>query len=233
MAVLVNYTNEFIKGMHAGQDYKFEGWDPESGKNPQKFRVSDRASNHLLMTQALYRRGLAQINEGDDEEQVKKDALDRNYKFKVQQLQVFNERNERRKSSGSAYVSANKWIKQYAEDTGIELFQPYSVEDKKKEDLRDLQTENAELKAGLAETRLEMRQMMDEMKKSMVPKVDKRSKSYRDSKIRQEAKEQKENEVVSVHQFRKSKVDGEQLQDTPYEQPTQEEPLEETTEVVE
>jgi len=95
MIFIWNPTTEDMSYQYGGLTYTIS-----AGKRK---KVDEPEGNHTL--NALGSRGLTKLVFDDDgksvnEEQIGKDAIERNREFKVRQVVTYNERNERRKASG-------------------------------------------------------------------------------------------------------------------------------------
>lgn len=123
MALVVwNPTNEKFETQYIGETVIME---PD-----QKLRVDDARGRHLL--NVLGPRGLTSLEYGDDsgiEQKKKTDARKRNLDFKRQQVTRYNQENQRREQAKAPIIDAPAQIKQYAQETGIALIEPYSFHD--------------------------------------------------------------------------------------------------------
>jgi hypothetical protein len=144
--ILWNVTNEDMGYQYGGLSYTVE-----AGKRK---KVNDQEGNHVL--NALGPRGMTQLLYDDDgklvdEEKIQADALERYKDFKVRQIVIYNERNERRKASGQPYDVPTDTVKKYAAEMGIALLQPYALADAEKGQIGILTFENKQLKAQIEE----------------------------------------------------------------------------------
>ena len=123
MALVVwNPTNEVFETQYIGETVIL---------NPdQKLRVDDARGRHLL--NVLGPRGLTSLeygDEGDVEEKKKNDARKRNKDFKRQQVMRYNQENSRRKDANAPILEPHQQIKDYAEELGLKLIEPYRFGD--------------------------------------------------------------------------------------------------------
>lgn len=139
--ILLNPTDEILEGFHIGERYKFKPND--------KMKVSDRAGRHLMTH--LSNRGLTILEYGDDEKEKAEEGLERNQAFKMKQISNFNQLNEANKIQGLPYATPPKMVDQYAKEMGVDLKQPYIVENVQMQNQNEIKNENAELKEQMAE----------------------------------------------------------------------------------
>lgn len=159
MIFLWNATNEDMSFQYGGLSYTIE-----AGK---RLKVVEPMGNHAL--NALGSRGLTRLIFDDDghsvgEEQICKDAMERNRAFKVNQIVTYNERNERRKASGQPYDTPTAIVKKYAVELGIDLLQPYNLATAEKGQIGTLSKENEELKIKLSQQEDNIRNLMESIK---------------------------------------------------------------------
>jgi hypothetical protein len=159
MVFLWNATNEDLGFQYGGLSYKIE-----AGK---RMKVMEPMGNHAL--NALGARGLTKLIFDDEgksvgEEEIGRDAIERNKQFKINQIVVYNERNERRKASGQPYDTPSAIVKKYAVELGIELLQPYNLALAEKGQIGTLSKENEELKNQLKQQEENIRNLMESMK---------------------------------------------------------------------
>lgn len=168
MLFLWNPTKEDFDYTYGGLSYRLE-----SGK---KKRVTEAEGNHVL--NALGSRGVTRLVFDDEgksinEEQIAADAIDRNREFKERQIIQYNERNERRKSSGQPYDPPTKAVRQYAAELGIELLKGYDMAVAEKAQIAKLNTESeAKDKAmsDLSKQIEEQNKIIAEIRKQMIVK---------------------------------------------------------------
>lgn len=144
--VVYNPTNEDFKVVYAGLDILIRGTREEDGKfvDGDQIKLQDAAARHAL--NEFGRRGLVALDFGDDLQQKRESGIARNREFKIKQVTDFNQDNERRQSMKLAYVRPTKEVKQYSEELGIDLVEPYHVPNPQKQDSGALKEENRQLK---------------------------------------------------------------------------------------
>ena len=159
MVFLWNATNEDLGFQYGGLSYKIE-----AGK---RMKVIEPMGNHAL--NALGARGLTKLIFDDEgrsvgEEEIGRDALERNKQFKINQIVTYNERNERRKASGQPYDTPSPQIRKYAVELGIELLQAYNLATAEKGQIGVLSKENEELKSQVKKQNEDMQNLMEIVK---------------------------------------------------------------------
>jgi len=169
--VLYNPTNEDLRTQYVGEDVIVEGelgdyYDAEGKRRPAKckVRVDDARGRHVL--NVLGPRGLVTLEYGDEgggEEKKAEQGRQRNHDFKYKQVIDFNTLNEQRFQSRLAYLKPSAQIKQYAAELGVELRQPYAVEDAAKRDVAEAMTRQNELREELREKDAQLEEMRDQM----------------------------------------------------------------------
>jgi hypothetical protein len=132
-------------------------------KAGDKEQFEMNCAKHLL--NAFGARGLTSLSYGCDEEKVRLDALARNREFKIRQVENFNKDNEGRKITGRGHVSASESVKKYAIELGLQLFEPYRVQDEEREEISNTKKENESLKSEMAELKEMMKALMAKKKK--------------------------------------------------------------------
>ena len=129
MQVLFNPTNETLKAQHQGVDVILAPY-PENG---HVVKVDDARARHIL--NILSPRGLTTLEYGDDRDDGAKkktkaeSGRQRNKDFKRKQVISFNELNAANKDRKIPYLHPTKQLKEYANELGLELIQPYSAPD--------------------------------------------------------------------------------------------------------
>lgn len=137
MIFLWNVTKEPFDYTYGGLNYRIE-----AGKRK---KVSEAEGNHAL--NAIGSRGLTRLVFDDDgksinEEQIEKDALERNREFKIRQINNYNFQNQERKASGKSYNPPTAEVRRYAVELGIALLQGYDMATGEKEVIAKLSKEN-------------------------------------------------------------------------------------------
>ena len=143
-------------------DFQYGGlsYTLEAGKRK---KVEEAMGNHVL--NALGARGMTKLEYDEDgkivnEDKNTRDAIQRLRDFKIRQVLVYNERNERRKAAGQSYDVPTDTVKRYAVELGIELLKPYVMAEAEKGQIGKLTFENEQLK-------LQMNEMMKQMAEFM------------------------------------------------------------------
>jgi uncharacterized protein with von Willebrand factor type A (vWA) domain len=159
MIFLWNPTNEDFPLTYGGLSYTLY-----AGK---KLKVEEAMGNHAL--NALGSRGLTKLVFDDEghsvaEEQIGQDAIARNKEFKVRQIVTYNERNERRRTSGQPYDLPTKTVQKYAVELGIELLKPYTLATAEIGQIGTLSKENEDLKIQLKQQEENTRNLMESFK---------------------------------------------------------------------
>lgn len=159
MIFLWNPTQENLNYQYGGLSYTIE-----AGKRK---KVSFPEGNHAL--NELGPRGLTKLVFDDDgksidEGKIEADAIERNHEFKVRQIYIYNERNERRKAAGQAYDPPTAVVKKWATELGINLLKPYDMADGERSQIATLTRENKELRDGMAKQSEDMKELMESIK---------------------------------------------------------------------
>lgn len=135
---LFNPTSEILRAQHQGVDVVLAP-HPESG---HILKVGDARARHIL--NVLAPRGLSVLEYGDSDEKKKEKAesgRQRNRDFKRKQVISFNELNAANKGRKIPYLHPTKQLKEYADELGLELIQPYSAPDAGREKISGLMDE--------------------------------------------------------------------------------------------
>jgi len=136
--VLFNPTNEELKAQHQGVDVILAPY-PESG---HVLKVDDARARHIL--NILAPRGLTTLEYGDDRDSGAKkktkaeSGRERNKAFKRKQVIDFNQLNIANKMGNRDYLQPSQQLKDYADEIGIKLEQPYAPPDEGREKLSGL-----------------------------------------------------------------------------------------------
>lgn len=142
--IIFNPTNELLAGFHEGVEVKVPPGI--------KIKVPDARANHLL--NSLGPRGLVALEWGDDEDVKAKEGAKRNKEFKQKQVSRYNYINEQRRTKGLEWLMPEPHLKAYAEELGIKLMQPWSIQIDdnagQKTAVEEVKKENKELKETLA-----------------------------------------------------------------------------------
>lgn len=145
MIFLWNPTQDDMPFQYAGLSYTLI-----AGK---RMKVDEAMGNHVL--NSMGPRGMTRLVFNDEgksinEEQIAEEAVERNRDFKIRQIYIYNEQNERRKMQNQTYNPPTKQVKKWAAELGIQLLQPYNLAEAEKGQIGKLTAENAELKTALA-----------------------------------------------------------------------------------
>jgi hypothetical protein len=174
MLFLWNPCNEPLPFQYSGLSYTLE-----AGK---RMKVDEAMGNHVL--NSMGSRGMTRLVFDDEgksinEEQIAADAIERNKDFKIRQVYVYNERNERRKAAGQAYDPPTKQVKDYAAALGIQLLKPYDMQDAEKGQIGQLTKENQDLRDTLATVLKQQEAIMAKLTLSEVEKNPEEDKKVR------------------------------------------------------
>ena len=155
--ILFNPTDEVLEGFHIGERYAFKPND--------KMKVTDRAGRHLMTH--LSNRGLVSLEYGDDEKEKAKEGLERNKTFKMKQIGNFNQLNEANKIQGLPYAQPPEAVMKYAKEIGVDLKQPYVVENVQMQNalvgsglMNEIKNENTELKSQMEELKNQLNEIL-------------------------------------------------------------------------
>ena len=156
--VLWNPTEEDFHMQYSGVSLTMKAGDKE------QFEMN--CARHLL--NGFGARGLTSLTYGCDESKVSTDARERNREFNIRQVENFNKDNESRKITGRGQVTPSSDIKKYALKYGLQLFEPYRVQDEERSDISSTKRENEALKTQMAEMQEMLRTLMEAKKKEKV-----------------------------------------------------------------
>ena len=161
--ILYNPTDENLEGFHIGNRYIIH---PE-----EKMKVQDKAGRHLLTH--LSTRGLVTLEFGDDEAEKAKEGLERNHAFKIKQIGTFNQLNEANKIQGLPYAQPPKAVAEYAKELGVDIKQPYLVENVQVQNQNQIKEENVELRQQMADMQKQLAELVNMKKSASETKVSK------------------------------------------------------------
>jgi len=133
--VLFNPTNEELSAQHQGVDVIIPAY-PVKG---HMVEVDDRRARHIL--NILGPRGLTTLiygDEGEKKEAKAKSGRERNRAFKRKQVIDFNQLNMANKHGRKDYLYPGQQLKDYADEVGIKLEEPYSAPDEGREKISTL-----------------------------------------------------------------------------------------------
>lgn len=125
--------------------------------------MSDKCANFIL--NKLARRGLVQMQYGDELDGKKAESMAQWTNFWEHQVVTFNQHNEDQKEKGNRYAKPPADLVAHAKTLGLELLQPFRI--KSKEDsaqLTALREENASLKATVDTQTSQINQILEMMK---------------------------------------------------------------------
>ncbi len=134
--VVLNPTNEDFDMQYSGVSFTI--------RSGQKQTLSANAANHIL--NSFGPRGLCYLQYGADEVKITAEGKRRNENFKRRHVTEFNIRNENRKNMNLGYLPPSEKTRQYAEELGIELVEPYAAKDKDREKMQNQEKEIKELR---------------------------------------------------------------------------------------
>ena len=158
--ILFNPTGEDLVTQYVGEDVLIAAGT--------KIRVDDPRGRHVL--NVLGPRGLMTLEYGDEGEGEDKKAVvgrQRNKDFKFKQVIDFNTLNEQRFQSRLPYIKPPSHIKTYSDELGIELRQPYAVEDAAKKDMSNAMQRNQELEIDLKKKDSEISELREQVTELM------------------------------------------------------------------
>lgn len=164
--IVGNFTPDPIKWMHIGITGTIEPGQTEE--------MQESRAKHVLNKFA--RRGLVQMQYGDDLEEKKKESLALWTNFWEQQITNFNQHNQDQKEKGSRYTRPSEELKAHAKLLNLELLQPWRIESKESPELKRLQDENLALRTTIekqAEQIEEIRDMIKQANRVPEPEPDK------------------------------------------------------------
>lgn len=133
--VLFNPTNERFETQYIGEVVVIPSY-PEEG---HILKVDSARARHVL--NVLSPRGLCVLNYGDSEqkkEEIAKAGRERNKAFKRKMVIQFNQQNEANKQRTLPYLVPTEQLTSYADELGIALLQPYTVESDTQEKIGSL-----------------------------------------------------------------------------------------------
>lgn len=135
--IVGNFTPDPIPWMHIGVT---------GSVNPGEIVEMDSSrAKHVLNKFA--RRGLVQMQYGDDAETKKKESMALWTSFWETQIIQFNQHNEDQKEKGNRYARPTPELAEKAKFFGLDLLQPWRIESKESPELKKVQEENVALKS--------------------------------------------------------------------------------------
>ena len=157
--IIGNFTPDDIEWMHIGINGVVKSGATEE--------MDDARARHILNKVA--RRGLVQMQFGDDIETKKKASLEQWTNFWEHQITQFNQHNEDQKEKGNRYARPTDELKAHAKVLGLELLQPWRIEAKDSPQMAVLQSENVQLKLQLDEQSKQIQQILEMVKAKVEP----------------------------------------------------------------
>ena len=157
--ILCNFTPDAILWMHGGQDGTLKSGDI--------FDCPDPRGNHIL--NAYTRRGILQLQFGDDVDKIREKAMRIWKEFWMRQVTIFNQDNERRKNTNREYLDPSEDVSEHAQRLGVEVVGPWSVKTTDNETMRTLLNENTTLKVQIAQMLEQMASITAAMASRTVP----------------------------------------------------------------
>lgn len=153
--IVGNFTPDPIEWMHIGITGVV--------KSGETAEMEDGRARHVLNYHA--RRGLVQMQYGDELEAKKKESLAQWSNFWEHQIVTFNQHNEDQKEKGNRYAKPTDEIKAHADALGLELLQPFRIESKDDSpQLKILREENVSLKATVEAQTGQINQILEMIK---------------------------------------------------------------------
>lgn len=157
--ILFNPTNEELRTMYVGEDVIIA---PDA-----MVKVDDQRGRQVL--NVLAPRGLVELEFGDDADNFagkrrKAEAgRERNRAFKRKQVMDFNAINDQRQQRRLPYLTPEPFLKEYARELGLELYEPYSSRNQEGQATAELLQKVQEKDDQLAEMRRANEAMQSEM----------------------------------------------------------------------
>ena len=153
--IVGNFTPDPIEWMHIGIT---------GVVNPNEIVEMDNArAKHVLNKFA--RRGLVQMQYGDDAETKKKESMDLWTNFWEFQIVQFNQHNEDQKEKGNRYARPTPELLEKAKILGLSLLQPWRIESKESPQLKKLEDENVALRATVDAQTGQIAEILEMLKK--------------------------------------------------------------------
>lgn len=156
--IVGNFTPDPISWMHIGITGTIEPGET--------VEMDEGRAKHILNKFA--RRGLIQMQFGDEVEVKKKESMALWMNFWEQQITSFNQHNEDQKEKGNRYARPTKELSEKAKILGLELLQPWRIEKTDDKIVKALQAENVELKATVETQSGQIAQILDMLKEGKV-----------------------------------------------------------------
>ena len=151
--IIANFTPDDIPWTHVGVTGII--------KSQEIVEVEEGRGNFILTKNG--RRGLVQMQYGDDEEKKKEQSMELWKTFWEQQITVQNQANEEQKEKGQRYAKPSKELQVHADMLGLELLRPWTVKTPQAKDnqaVDELKKENQELKTAINAIQSQMSQLV-------------------------------------------------------------------------
>jgi len=159
--IITNLTPDTIDWLHEGIAGKIKPGEIKE--------FSENRGKHIL--NKLDRKGLLQLNYGDDIEELREKAIQLWKEFWTRQVQMFNQDNERRRNTQREYVDPNPEVDEHAKRLGLELVGPWTVKPTESAELTSLREKNATLEAQVGTLAQQVKSLVDMVKKGNVHEV--------------------------------------------------------------
>lgn len=155
--IIGNFTPDAIDWMHIGINGTI---------NPgETVDMDDSRAKHVLNKHA--RRGLVQMQYGDDPVAKKNESMAQWQNFWEHQVVVFNQHNEDQKEKGNRYAKPSEELIAHAKalDPPLELLQPFRIKSKdESKELKAMREENASLRATVETQTGQISQILEMIK---------------------------------------------------------------------
>lgn len=139
--IVGNFTPDPVDWMHIGISGTI--------KPGETVEWDEGRARHILNNFA--RRGLVQMQFGDEPEDKKKESMRLWVGFWEQQITAFNQHNEDQKEKGNRYARPTPELLEKAKTLGLELLQPWRIEKTDDKQIKALMAENVALKDTVTE----------------------------------------------------------------------------------
>lgn len=157
--IVANFTPDAIDWMHIGVS--------GTVKPGEDVEMDDSRGRHILNKFA--RRGLVQMQYGDDEAAKKKESIALWKNFWELQIVTFNQHNEDQKEKGNRYARPTPELLEKAKILNLELLQPWKIEKTDDKQIKALQDENVALKETVTEQTKQINQILEMLKGGGMP----------------------------------------------------------------
>jgi len=165
MAIIANFTPDDICWTHQGVTGTVPAYKEDS--KAHVVDMDDARGNHIL--NEFSRRGLVKMQFDDDPEVKKEQALAQYNKFWEYQIDKHNEDNEQQAERGHRYNKASTQLVAKADELGIPIKKPGSLEQKGNVQTAALLKENAALRETVEEQSRQMAEFLEMFKAERAP----------------------------------------------------------------